>query len=239
MALTGVLLFAGSVQAEPLDEVRARLSTLRNDQPMRLVVDVKVEHRGSAPLHLNKVRRRGTATVHLGPDGVKRIDQKWLGKSTFASLWRSSKPEDPEMAMLDFEEARDLYDPVEILDFALTDAVLLEDRADTWRGQTARLLVVRPAQLVAHQDSSPLITEMRLWLDPNGIPLAMERTSEFSLGPALKATQLLTVTYQQVDGRLLADEVREDDQSTAIAVLRGKDKKTMKVHVERVAPQEG
>lgn len=232
MALTGMILFAGSGKAESLEEVRARLSTLRNDQPIRLRVDVTVEHRGSAPLHLNKNSRSGVATVSFGPDGVKLIEQKWLHKSTFASLWRSSKPRDEEMTLLDFEEACDLGDPVEALDLALTDAILIEDRTDTWRGRTARLLVVRPARLEAHQDSSPLVTEVRLWLDADGIPLGMERSSEFHLGSVAKATQVLTFTYQQVDGRLLTDEVREDFQSTALAVLRGKDKRTMKVRVE-------
>lgn len=230
MALTGVILFAASGKAEPLDEVRARLSALQNDQPMRLYVDVTLEHRGSAPLHLNKNKRRGMATVQLGPKGVKVLEQKWFNDSTHFSLWRS-KPDDSGVPLLGFEEALDLVDPTGALDLALSDAVVLEDRTVTWHEQTARLLVVRPAQLVAHEENSPLVSEVRLWLDPSGIPLAMERSSEFQLGP-VKATQLLTFTYQLVEGRLLADEVREDFQSTAIAVLRGRDKRTMKVRIE-------
>jgi hypothetical protein len=230
MALTGVILFAASGKAEPLDEVRARLSALRNDQPMRLYVDVNLEHRGSAPLHLNKTKRRGRATVDFGPKGVKMLDQKWFSDSTRFSLWRS-KPDDSDIPLLGFEEALDLADPAGALDLALSDAVVLEDRTVTWHEQMARLLVVRPAQLVAHQEDSPLVTEVRIWLDPSGIPLAMERSSEFQLGP-LKATQLLRFTYQWVEGRLLADEVREEFQSTAIAVLRGRDKRTMKVRIE-------
>ncbi|MES1242948.1 MAG: hypothetical protein ABUT39_15135 [Acidobacteriota bacterium] len=57
------------------------------------------------------------------------------------------------------------------------------------------------------------------------------RSSEFRLGPALQITQLLALTYQQVGGRLLADEVHEDYRSTAVALLRGKDRKTLKVRV--------
>jgi hypothetical protein len=230
MALTGVILFAASGKAEPLDEVRARLSTLRNDQPMRLLVDVKLEHRGSAPLHLNKTKRRGRATVQFGPKGVKMLEQQWFSSSSLFSLWRSKRG-DSDIPLLSFEEALDLADPVSALDFALSNAVVLEDRTVTWQDQTARLLVIRPAELVAHQEDSPLASEVRIWLDPSGIPLAMERSSEFHLGP-VKATQVLTFTYQQVEGRLLADEVREDFQSTAIAVLRGRDKRTMKVRIE-------
>ncbi|HEX3128001.1 MAG TPA: hypothetical protein VH394_11790 [Thermoanaerobaculia bacterium] len=231
MAMTGVILFAASGNAEPLDEVRARLSALRNDQPMRLLVDVKLEHRGSAPLHLNKTKRRGRATVELGPRGVKMLEQQWFSSSSHFSLWRSKRG-DSDIPLLSFEEALDLADPAGALDFALSDAVVLEDRTVTWHEQPARLLVVRPAQLVAHEETSPLVTEVKIWLDPSGIPLAMERSSEFQLGHALKATQLLTFTYQQVEGRLLADEVREDFQSTAIAVLRGRDKRIMKVRIE-------
>ncbi len=234
MALTGAILFAGSGKAESLEELRTRLSALRNDQPVRLVVDVTLEHRGSAPLHLNKNRRRGTAKVQFGPEGAKVVDEKWLKDRTFASLWRSApQDEHSDMPLVDFEVAREMADPAGALSQALDGAVVVEDRTDTWHEQTVRLLVLRPAELPAQQeDDSPFVTEMKIWLGPDGIPLGMEKSFEFKLGPALKAMERMTFTYQQVGGRLLAEEVRDDFQGSAIGVLRNKNKRTMKVRVE-------
>ena len=233
MALTGVILFTGSGKAESLDDLRDRLSEMRNDQPVRLVVDVTLEHRGSAPLHLNKTRRRGTATVQFGPEGAKVVDEKWLKDRTFGSFWRSAPPnEDSDMPLVDFEAAREMADPAGALSMALDGAVVLEDRTDTWQGQTARLLVVRPAEVPVQQEGSPIVAGMKIWLDPSGAPLGMEKSFEFKLGPVLKAMERVTFTYRQAEGRLLVEEVRDDFQGSAIGVLRDKNKRTMKVRVE-------
>lgn len=232
--LAGSLLAASSLAAEPLGELQARLAGMRNDQPTRIQMDVELQHRGSAPLHLNKQKRRGAATVVYGPKGVESLTQKWTGTSSRFSFWKERNVE-TDMPLLAETEANDLADPAGMMDLLLREAVLLSDEAATWEGRPARLLVIRPSlaaaspRETAEGERTPLDLRARFWLDDSGTPIAMERSMEFRLGPALVMTETQAFTFQQVDGRLLVSEAEETFSSKALAVLRGRDSKKIKV----------
>ena len=238
----GWILFAslwisGSLTAEPLNDLRTRLAALQSDEPIRVQVDVELKHRGSAPLHLSKTKRRGKATVHYGPQGVRSIEQRWLETKTRFSVWKKSKVEF-ETPLLDEMEAQDLADPVEMMDFLLNGATLLRDESATWQGQPARLLVIRPHPSAAARNEkaapgesgpSPVDLEAKIWLSESGEPLALERSMEFRLGPALALTGQQILTFQQFEGRLLVAEAWRTYGGTGLAVLHGRDDKKMKV----------
>jgi hypothetical protein len=238
--LAGGLLLSGSLTAEPLTDLRTRLAALRSDQPVRLQVDVELKHRGSAPLHLRKTRMRGKAVVDYGPKGVKKIDARWQESSTRFSAWKKGKVE-TETPLLNDVEAQDLANPVEMIDFLLDGATLLSDESGTWQGQPARLLVVRPHPSAAARNEEaaprgesgppPLDLEAKIWLSESGDPLALERSMEFRLGSALALTEQQTLTFQQVDGRLLVAESWASYSGTGLAVLHGRDDKKMTVTV--------
>lgn len=241
--LAGGLLFVGAAAAEPLDDVRTRLSALRTDQPVHLTVEVELKHRGSAPLHLNRKKERGKVRVQVGPDSVRLRDQRRVSGFTHLSLWRDPDTDsEGSMPLLDEEEARGLADPAGTLELALRDATLLEDKAVTWRDQPARLLVIRPAAVTEAMKQAgeppaegmvlPFGGEVRLWLDESGVPLAMEQRAELRFGPALMLEQHQILDFQQVGGRLMVARVEETFESTALKVLRGRDTRKMKVKVE-------
>jgi hypothetical protein len=231
--VAGGLLVSSQLIAEPLNDLQVRLAAMHNDQPMRIQVDVEVEHRGSAPLHRNKNKRRGKATVDYGPNGVKMIESRWTGRSSRFSFWSSAK-NDPEneTPLLNDVEALGLVDPVGTMEFLLDGATLLSDEIVTWQDQPARLLVIRPGPIAAASEGEPLDLEVKIWLDESGMPLALERSSEFRLGPA-RAMGLQSLTFQQVNGRLLVDRSQESYSGTALAVLRSKDIKKLKVTAVR------
>lgn len=233
------LMVTGTLAAEPLEDLRARLAGMRNDRPTRVRVDVEVRHRGSAPLHLNRDKKRGRAIIAFTPDrGVKMLDQRWTGTGTRFSVWKKSQS-NGESRLLDFVEAEDLVDPAAFMEVYLDGATLLKDEEASWQGQPARLLVFRPgplspqgkddAEASARADRLPYAFEAKVWLDETGAPLAMERSFETRLGPALAVTDLQNLTFQQVGGRLLVAEARQDYSGTALAVLRGRDSKKVKV----------
>lgn len=236
--LAGGVLVSGSLAAEPLTDLRMRLAGLRSDQPVRLQVNVEVKHRGSAPLHLRKTRRRGKAVVDYGPTDVKKIRTRWeVGRSTRVSFWKKRTVED-EAPLLDDLMARNLADPAEMMDFLLDGATLLSDESGTWQGQPARLLVVRPHPSAAGLDEetapeengpSPFGFEVKIWLDESGDPLALERSAELRLGSALALTKQESFTFQQIAGRLLVAEARESYSGTGLAVLHGRDDRKMTV----------
>ena len=242
--LAGGLLCVGAATAEPLDDVRSRLSALRTDQPVTFTVDVELKHKGAAPLHLNRKKERGRTEVRFGPDGVRVRDRKKVTGFTHLSLWRDADADSEEaIPLLDAEEALGLADPAGTLETALRGAELLEDKQVTWRDRPARLLVIRPAEVIeaeremreqvgeppAEGMAAPFGGEVRLWLDESGVPLAMEQWAELRFGPVLMVKQHQELTFQQVAGHLLVAEVDEWFESTALKVLRGRDTRTMKV----------
>ena len=236
--VTGSLLASSQLAAQPLNDLQARLAALRHDQQVRVTVDVDLKHRGSAPLHLSATKRKGRAIVEYGPRGVKMIDQRWSGVSTRFSIWRRAKGE-TVIPLLDDVEAGELVDPAGMIGLLLSEAELVSDEKVSFQGLPARLLVLRPFQRAADPgaagagDPKPLTVEAKLWLDESGAPIAMERSLELRLAPALAVTERQDLTFQQVAGRLLVDEARETYAGTGLAVLRGKDDKTLKVTAVR------
>lgn len=229
--LAGGLLWAASVKAEPLEDLRTRLTDLRSNEPIRLEVQVSLERRGSAPLHLKKSKLRGEATVDYGPGGIRSLEQKWLSSKTSLSLWTSSEgPSD--LRLLDDAEAETMANPVETLDLLLADSTVLSDEAVEWEGRPAHRLVVRPGLFgEPGEHPGPLVGEVSIWVDGDGTPLALERYSELGF-TGLRLTQYQHFTFQQVDGRLVVAAAEERTQSRTLGVHRGQDTRTMTVSVE-------
>jgi hypothetical protein len=236
--LAAGLLMSTQVPAQPINDLQSRLVTMRNDQKTRIEVEVELRHRGSAPLHLNKEKRRGVAVVEAGPKGVKKITSRWLTTGARFSVWGKKKGEN-EATLLNDTDALTLVDPAGMMEAFLSEATLLSDEKVTWQGQPARLLVVRPTVLEPRKDGKVKKHEedepkryaigAKVWLDENGVPLAMERDFELRLGPALSLTSNQSYTFQQVEGRLLVAEVEETYSGTGLAVLHDRDDRKMKV----------
>src|SRR5215210_574479 len=215
------------LSAQPINDLQSRLESMRNDQKTRIEVEIELRHRGSAPLHLNKEKRRGVAVVEAGPQGVKKITSHWLTTGLRFSAWGKKKSEN-EAPLLHDTDAFDLVNPAEMMEFFLSEATLLSDEKVTWQGQPARLLVVRPS-VFEETEPKPYAIGAKVWLDENGVPLAMERDFEFRLGPALSWTSNQSYTFQQVEGRLLVAELEETYSGTGLAVLHDRDDRKMKV----------
>ena len=237
--VAGGLLISSQLAAEPLEDLQMRLDGLRNDQPIRLKVDVELKHRGSAPLHLNSEKKRGRAIVAYHPDGTVITRDNLRGSSsTWASLWRSKKDDEATEPLVSWEEAQHLANPAEMLASLLSQVKVVREETVSWRGQPARLLVLAPVESAAPQqvekasamsDPIPLFLEAKLWLDEGGVPLALENSMELRLTAALTAMEHQSFTFQKVDGRLLVAEAEETSSGTALAVLRSGDYKKMTV----------
>ena len=237
--LAAGLLMSTQVSAQPINDLQSRLESMRNDQKTRIEVEIEFRHRGSAPLHLNKQKKRAKAIIFYGPRGVEKIERQSFSSSTRFSAWSDQKGE--EAPLLDDIEALELVNPAGMLETFLSEATLVSEEKVTWQGQPARLLVLRPAATQPdpkdgkvpaqgeETEPTPFAGEAKVWLDENGVPLAMERGFEFRLGRALSVTESQSFTFQQVDGRLLVAEARESYSGTGLAVLHGREDKKVKV----------
>lgn len=238
LAVAGSLLMSSVVAAEPLRDLQDRLAAVRSDQPIRVKVDVDLQHRGTAPLHLNDVKQRGRVIVDADPRGVRVREQKRTGSTSHVSIWSSK--EDSPVPLVDEADALALIDPAGWMGPFLSESTLVDDQPAVWEGKEARLLVVRPSNLPpelepakasAEGEPPPVVVEAKIWLGTDGLPLALERTMATRL-PGLAATQHQALTFQQVRGRLLVRRSTETSSETALTKLHGSDSKTMKVTVD-------
>jgi hypothetical protein len=229
-SLIGFLLVTGSLSAEPLQDLKARLDALRSDQPLKVSVDVKFHHKGSGLLRWNDSKMQGTALVLQGRNGVEVREKQWWGNTRKVSFGDESKSRlETETPLVDIFEARDLIDPAGMMSSLLEEATLVSDEMSVLDGNPARLLVIRPRLATANGDSKVLTLEANIWLNEAGDPIALERWMEFRLGPALRVKERQMMTFQLAGGRLLGLESRETYSGKALAILRGADAKTMKV----------
>src|SRR6185295_13199693 len=236
LMVIGGLLVSSALTAEPLNDLRTRLAAMRSTQPIRLKVDVELKHKESAPLHRRSSRIHGHAVVVYGRRGVQVRGERWSGSTSNFSLWTNNKVKF-EAPLIDEGEAELLIDPAGVMDYLLRDASLLSDESGTWQGQSARLLVIRPTFVdeKAASNGAPwrFTGEIRIWLNDSGSPLAMENTQQLRVESALTATKYQTLTFQELDGRLLAARTEDTFSGTALAMLEGSDSKTVKVRVDR------
>lgn len=78
----------------------------------------------------------------------------------------------------------------------LKDAVLIEEKTDSFEGKTARLLVLKLDPHLKPQDKKyikQLDAEARIWLDSDGFPLAAEASM------SLKGRAFLVITFEQAE----------------------------------------
>jgi hypothetical protein len=230
-----------ALRAEPLAELGARVAEMRNVAAMRLEVEVEVKERGSAPLHLRGTRQRGGAVIEWGPEGVESLEQWWLGTGGRLSVWKRAQRRpviDEGDRVLSEVEAAELADPAAMLGELLADATLLSDETSTWEGRPARRLAIRPALLAPREglgegesrEPQPLALLLHVWLDEAGAPIAIERSVDFELGPALAVRQRQTLVLRQLDGRLLVAEMRETWSGRALALLRRQEDRRVVLH---------
>jgi hypothetical protein len=232
MAVAGSLLISSVLMAEPLKDLQDRLTAARSQEPIRVAVEVEILHRGKAPLHLSDAKLRGRVLVDADPRGVHMWEQK-------SSSWGSA--ENIPRQLLAEDDARALFDPAGWLGVFLTESTLVEDKESSWEGKPARLLVVRPPDLPVELEVGktseegeplPVVYETKIWLGPDGLPLALERTALLRL-PGLETTQHQSLTFQQAGGRLLVAQSTETfSGSLQTGMHGGSDTKTMKVTVE-------
>jgi hypothetical protein len=227
------LFISSSLTAEPLNELRARLTAMRSVQPIRLQVDIELEHSDREGLVASRGKAKGKATVDYGPKGVKVHGSRWKGSFHSSSFGNQEEPERIAMPLLDKGEAELLVDPAGVMDFLLRDASLLREESTTWQGQVARRLVFLPTTVGEKAASSGAFWrfsgEIELWLGDGGAPLAMRHTMRLNGEPAVAVKREQLLIFQQIEGRLLG--ARTEDTFSGAAV--GWDARTATVSVDR------
>ena len=210
------LLFAPTLLfADGLTDVRAALQKLQSDQPLRARVEIKTRHSGGESSKQKQSDSASSVIVESGVDGLKlNWSPDQIRASRKAAWVEATNPDAPRsdistLKTLEPGQALNLLDAADPLRRGLERARLLEDKSDTYKGKPARLLVIRIELALDEEERKDLKSSEaieKLWLDSDGVPIAMDRTidakfSKFLIG--FKLHEHETRQFQRAAGRLV------------------------------------
>ena len=210
------LLFAPTLLfADGLTDVRATLQKLQSDQPIRARVEIKSRRSGGESSKQKQSESVSSVIVESGSEGLKLSWSPDQIKASRKAAWaETANPDAPKsdiatLKALEAGHALNLLDAADPLRRGLERARLLEDKSDTYKGKPARLLVIRIELGLDEEERKALKsseTIEKLWLDSDGIPIAMDRNidakfSKFLIG--FKIHEHETREFQRAGGRLV------------------------------------
>jgi hypothetical protein len=210
LLLAPTLLFA-----DGLTDVRATLQKLQSDQPLRARVEIKTRHSGGESSKQKQSDTVSSVIVESGGEGLKLSWSPDQIKASRKAAWaETTNPDTPksdiaELKALEAGHALNLLDAADPLRRGLERAALLEDKSDKYKGKPARLLVIK-IDLALDEEARKALKSSeaieKLWLDSDGIPIAMDRNIEAKFSKFLigfKIHEHETREFQRAAGRLV------------------------------------
>lgn len=217
-------------QADALDDLRARLDAAHSASPVKARIERHSLRKVSEDDEARTFgERRGSLTVALDSKGLKlqwplqqivaaRREAELRAKDDAAAA-----PNLDSLSLLSAREAADLLDHAPVLSLLLNDAALLEERDDRWQERPARLLLLRaPEPPMDAETRKQLKTHegtLKIWLDPTGAPLALERLDQFKGSKffvSFTADNRDTREFALVKGRLVVTRAETSNGSTVL-----------------------
>lgn len=214
--------------ADGLTDVRATLQKLQSDQPLRARVEIKTRRSGGES---NKQKQSDSVSSVMVESGTEGLKLSWspdqIKQSRKAAWAETSNPDAPKsdiatLKALEASQALNLLDAADPLRRGLERAVLLEDKSDTHKGKPARLLVIRIDLGLDEEGRKALKSSEaieKLWLDSEGIPIAMDRDiqarfSKFLVG--FKVHEHETREFQRAGGRLVTTSATKESTGSGL-----------------------
>jgi hypothetical protein len=220
---TPTLLFA-----DGLNDVRATLQKLQSDQPLRARVEIKTRRSGGESTKQKQSEGVSSVIVESGAEGLRMSWSPDQIKQSRKAVWaETANPDAPKsdiatLKALEPGHALNLLDAADSLRRGLERAVLLEDKPDTRKGKSVRLLVIRIDLGLDEEGRKALKSSEaieKLWLDGDGIPVAMDRNidakfSKFLIG--YKIHEHETREFQRAGGRLVTTSVTKESSGSGL-----------------------
>jgi hypothetical protein len=214
--------------ADALSDVRATLQELQGDQLLRARVEIKSRRSGGESSKQKQSESVSTVIVENGPEGLKLSwspDQ--IRQSRKAAWNEATNPDIPRsdlaaLKTLEPAQALNLLDAADGLRRALEKSELREDKRENYQGKPARVLVLVIELGLDEEERKALKNSesyLKLWLDGDGVPLAMERDvqakfSKFLIG--FRIHEHDTRTYQRAGGRLVVTHATHDTSGAGL-----------------------
>jgi hypothetical protein len=223
LLLAPTLLFA-----DGLTDVRAALQKLQSDQTIRARVEIRTRHSGGENNKQKQSEGVTSVIVESGADGLKMSWSPEQIRQSRKAAWAETANPDAQksdiamLKALEAGQALNLLDAADPLRRGLERAVLLEDKSDTHKGKPARLLVLRIDLGLDEEGRKALKSSEaieKLWLDGDGIPIAMDRNIEAKFSKFLigyKVHEHETREFQRAASRLVATSVTKESSGSGL-----------------------
>ena len=223
-----LLLIPASLRADPLSDLRTTLQKLQSDQLLRARVEIKSRRTGGENNKQKQSQGMSTVIVESGPEGLKlEWSPEQIKQSRKAAWEETANPDAPRsdiatLRALEAGQALNLLDAADPLRRILEKAVLREDKRESYQGKPARLLVFHIELGLDEEERKALKSSdayLKLWLDSDGIPMAMERDvqakfSKFFVG--YRAHEHDVREYQRAGGRLVSIRTTRDSSGSGL-----------------------
>jgi hypothetical protein len=217
--------FAVAIDASgaTLDDVKAALRNLHAKRPIHATYETKSSNVASGRFFDQNVTTSASVEARVDDAGLTIVySHAMLDR---AAMQRDAKKDDAKERVAEINATR----VAEMLDFApplaalLDRAVVVEERAANYNGQPARLIVMNirqredPRVKSGHVDVK--LDRLSLWIGPDSLPLAADRTIKFSAGILfLKADgeQSDKSVFVHRDDRLVVTRVDHTDHGSGM-----------------------
>ena len=214
--------------ADGLSDLRATLQKLQSDQSLRARVEIKSRRSGGESGKQKESQTISTVIVENGPEGLKL---SWLPdqiRQSRKAAWNEvANPDLPRsdlatLKALEPAQALNLLDAADALRRALEKSELREDRRENYQGKPTRVLVFRVELGLDEEERKALKsseTYLKLWLDGDGVPLAMERDVQAKFSRFLVGFRIHehdTRTYQRTGDRLAVTHATHDTSGAGL-----------------------
>jgi hypothetical protein len=212
--------------ADGLSDMRATLQKLQSDQLLRARVEIRTRRLGGESDKQKQSQVSSIVIVESGPQGLTLSWSPEQIKQSRKAAWAErANPDAPKSDLATLKalaagEALNLLDAADPLRRGLEKAVLQEDKRDTYQGKPVRLLVIRVDPGLDEEERKALKSSeaiLKLWLDGDGVPLAMERDiqakfSKFLIGFRVREHE--TREFQRAGGRLVVTRASKDSSGS-------------------------
>lgn len=225
--VTLVLLWLAAlpVAADPIADLRTVL--LRYPATMPFAVSASLQATGRSRdadtaragfARFEVESRGGGLLIHLPPEVLAAANDEAERKKHDAD---SATPTRTAMVALTVFDVIEPLDAAAMLRTDLDGATVIERAASSYRGSPATLLRLKVKPTIAGTRTrfvnEPAI-ELRLWLDPSGVPVAGERDSNYSASIAFATAANIRKErweFAVVGDRLFASRAEQEDRATA------------------------
>lgn len=226
MRSAAFLLLALPLCADGLSDLRARLGKFQGQTPVKGQVERQLWQKDQDGKEAPKIFQGAmTFQVEDGPGGLRiQIPQALMSqarKERMASLQDPEKtpPTARVLSSAGPMEVADVLDAAEGLLRDLAQSTLLEEKADAFEGQPAKLLVLKAEPKLdaqARKAMKSMQATVKVWLDAEGLPLAYEKSvawkaSRFFI--SFEGTQRNLQRFRRLGDRLVAVQKTEENSN--------------------------